>query len=183
MGRPIYDYRTSGKQAWKDLKRDNIFLHKKVKNYSTFKKVIYEVNRNVHTYILTSGLFTELPYGFGHLGIVKTQQKIKNKEGKTKLSIDWKKTKEQKKICYHLNSHTNGHKIKYYWNSMNSKMLFSYAYKVVECRKSARDIASFIFDENNVLKDSLYIYNPTIQWLENLKESKVQQDMEQNIKT
>lgn len=124
--------------------RDSYQLYKKrTKNpvgVQTYLLLVADYNTFLIDKVL-EGKEVTLPSRMGVLAILGKKQKIRfDKEGKIEgLAPDWVKTKkmwdsnpqakEEKKLFYHINSHTDGVRYKYFWSKKNvlveNKTLYS----------------------------------------------------------
>lgn len=92
----------------------------------TYIQIANDYNKFLMERIL-DGEEVTLPSNMGTISIIGYKQKIKfDEEGKPILPIDWVKTlelrrnnptaKEEKKVVYQLNEHTNGVRFKIHWS-------------------------------------------------------------------
>lgn len=123
------------------------------KSYSLYRKTVENPINDLKKYINIANEYNKflfekvldgeeitLPGKMGTMYIIGTKQKITfNEEGKPILPIDWVKTfqlrknnpiaKEEKKVIYQLNQHTNGVRYKIHWSKrrilVENKTLFS----------------------------------------------------------
>lgn len=163
MPRPIAEWRSGSKENWNALKKQN----KKLKKYSLaeYNKVLYTFNQILIDYVLETGDIVRFPFGLGHLSINKYKKTkfIKQKDGSEKINLnpDWKKTldlwkeceecKQQKKLVYHLNFHSDG--FSYYWLwVLGSNMLQGSIWKFELNRVHSRKLASLILQPNTHYK-------------------------------
>lgn len=129
-----------------------------VVDYKTFSEIIREFNLELSRILIDEGTEFKLPARLGFFRIKKYKKKIKlNEDGsidKSKMSVDWKATKELwkreypgidkdslkqikgKPLVYHLNEHTDGYKFFLYWNKKGSNAV-------------NRSVYSFIFTNVN----------------------------------
>ena len=75
MPRPYYAHSTSSKEYFAALKEANKSLWSKInkKEYS-FKDVIQKINMTINEYLMETGHFIDLPFGFGMLGYTKYKE-------------------------------------------------------------------------------------------------------------
>lgn len=147
-----------------------------VLDYKAFSEIIKEFNLELSRIIIEEGTEFKLPVRLGFFRIKKYKKKIKiNPDGtvdKSKMSVDWQKTRQQwakeypglsneelkkikgKTLIYHLNEHTDGYKFFLYWNKKESNAI-------------NRSVYSFIFTNVNYrwLAHTLK-YNYEVQYYE-----------------
>lgn len=156
------DYRSSSKAVY------DIFCeaHKEVNiSYADWTKVIFTYNRKICRYLLETGEVFKLPRGFGYLSIIKKKNRVSvTVDGKTHiiLPINWKKTKEEGKIVYHMNAHTSGYRASWKWFSSTARFFLSDFYNFRASREASRLLKDYM------VKDAYYhqIYK---EWKKNDK--------------
>ena len=98
---------------------------------------------------LLSGGEVRLPSGLGVLKIVKRKRDLNNLKPNWKATKDlWSKddiAKENKKIVYHLNEHSNGFFYRFFWNRGKIKNIRMYCFKPVKAAK--RSLASALIND------------------------------------
>lgn len=173
MPRPYYAHSTSSKEYFAALKEANKPLWSKInkKDYS-FKDVIQKINMTINEYLMTTGNFIDLPFGFGMLGYTKYKEKIKSKDGQILLAVNWAETKKQGKYVYIDNSHTNFHKIALYLNNIYSPNAFARYYKFKSVFYNNVLLNSYLRSPENTHKETIYMENPKIILEKKFKENK-----------
>lgn len=115
-----------------------------------FKKIYYDLNKSISNLIIKESLEYKLPYRLGYLRIKKTKLKLKLREGHIDLNknlIDWDSTwkywldkypgltrKDIKKIpnkkcIFHMNEHTDGDIMSWFWDKYYSNAKNNTVYK------------------------------------------------------
>ena len=146
--------------------RDSYKLYKQsTKNYVDIKEYIAYAN-DYNKYLINKVLEGEeitLPARLGTLSIIGKKQKVSfDENGKIKgLAPDWVKTKqlwennpkakEEKKLLYHTNSHTDNTRYKFFW----SKQRILIQNKILYSLKITRDNKRAV--HNLILKGKQYI--------------------------
>lgn len=126
---------------------------------SDFFKINYEFNKRLAEYILDGNSY-KLPAKGGHLRIKKFKPKFK-------VAVDYKKTeevfgkdiweknknlpKDQVKVIYHKNRHSEGWSARWWWEPTRY-WKWRFLYKFVPVRKNARALTRNIKDGNNIIK-------------------------------
>lgn len=124
----------------------------------TYRKVVEEFNSGVASLILEKAFEFRMPFRLGYISIKKCKVRlILDPDGNLKknyLKIDWNatktlwknnpKAKEQKKLVYHLNRHTDGYYFKWYWNKAATNVRNISVYKIIPTRKNSRAISKLL---------------------------------------
>jgi hypothetical protein len=87
-----------------------------------------------------------MPYGIGYLAIGKYEPKTYTSKS---LSIDYKSSKEEGKIIYHLNEHSDGYKYRLYWSKIPKTFIDRYKYQLSLVRENKRYLAKLIFNKQD----------------------------------
>lgn len=146
-----------------DFKLSDIYKSYKdsVKNPVTkeqFRKILNKFNDETTNLIINESFEFRLPYRLGYLRIKKFKLKLKlDADGKLKksaLKIDWKATntlwkenevaKEEKKLVYHTNQHTNGNYFKWFWDKGPSNVSNLSVYQIKMSRANLRSLAKAV---------------------------------------
>jgi hypothetical protein len=115
MGRTAIEYRTTSKDTYNKFKITNPNVDV---SYTDWCNILYTFNYSFRDYCLETGFKASFPYGFGVFCITKYKRKltaIVDGVEKILLPINWKKTKEEGRTIYHMNSHTDGYKARWFW--------------------------------------------------------------------
>ena len=135
-----------------------------VLDLATYRKVIKEFNTKVCNSIVENSDEFRLPFRLGYLRIRKFKTKYKlDHNGKLKTNMlkpNWvatkelwetnEKAKEDKKIVYHTNSHTDGYYYKWYWDKRVCNIKNSSVYSLVMTRANSRKIANVIKNNDSI---------------------------------
>lgn len=120
--------------------------------------ILKEINAEIMKLIITTNFEYQIVPKLGTLSIKKFKTKlVLDEEGnlvKTRLSIDFGKTnalwkadpiaKENRKVVYHINRHTDGYRYKFYWNKKYSTVKNKSFYTFKAARDNNRMIATAI---------------------------------------
>lgn len=132
---------------WKEYKKkvkDKTFFDI---NQSTYKKILYDINKEAMRLMIEDNQVLFLPYSLGQLSIVKKPAKIKNIK---QFPIDWQETKKQGKHIRLFNTHTGFHIMEFYWDKTLIKGLrYGRFYKFVPSRKNKRNLGKEIKTNKN----------------------------------
>jgi nucleoid DNA-binding protein len=156
--RPTIEYRTASKKSYEDFCKKNPSI--KI-SFSKWKEIIYTYNRMCIKYVLETGQSVKLPHGFGRLSINKKKPKTTKKwNGKVyiNLPIDWKRTREEGKKVYHLNTHTNGYKCVWIWFGQEARFTNSDVWNFRPSREASRSITKYL---NKADKNYIDVY---VEW-------------------
>lgn len=159
MSRPINEIRSASKDSYKAYK---VKYPKSKLTFSKWKKLLYDFNDRLIRHALETGERIKLPYGIGPLQVMKRKQTaIYEHQGikRVGLATDWLRSKELGYKVYHLNSHTDGYRYKWYWYPNQARFFKAHIWNFRPCRKVSRLLASYIKQENSEYKHlySLYI--------------------------
>jgi hypothetical protein len=131
-------------------------------SYSVFTQIIKEFYKEISNMIIFNTFEFRMPYRLGRLRIRKYKPKIKvNADGtidKSRLFIDYASTKklwstneeakENKKLVFHLNDHTNGYQHRWFWEKRTSNIPNHSAYCFIPSRFNKRTLAKALKDED-----------------------------------
>lgn len=125
-------------------------------SYFTFKKVLDKFNEQIKESIIDRSEMFKLPYGLGYVSIVKYKPKSYTKKS---LSIDYKTSREENTIIYHLNEHSGGYKYRLYWSKLPRTFPDRYKYKLSLTRDNKRYLAQLIFNRKDYINiDDIQVY-------------------------
>lgn len=140
-----------------DIYNSYIKEHKDVDvPYSRFKNILDSFNSEIKKSILDNSEMFKMPFGLGHICIVKYKPKTYTPKS---LSQDYKSSKEIGKKIYHLNEHSNGYKYRLYWSKVPRTFPDRYKYKLMLLRDNKRYLAQLIFNKTDYINaDDIQIY-------------------------
>ena len=153
--------------ALRDLYKEYKNQSKNPVSYKIYSEFLKEYNDRVMHEIIYSALQYKMPYRLGYIRIQRRKLIPYVKEGKLikkHLPVDYKATKElwakqypklsdeeikqipNKKILYHLNEHSGGYGVRFYWDKMISNAINQSCYIFKATRTCKEDLAKFIKD-------------------------------------
>lgn len=147
-------------KAYQRYKQDKIAP---VVDRTTYTKICKEFNKALSHKIITESFEYKIPFGLGYLRIKASRQKIRVKDGKVqthKMAINWNETWNlwnrlypnktrsdiknipDKKLVVHINEHTDGYIMRWYWDKRvsNFKNQTVYQFRPVKGGKSSDNI-------------------------------------------
>lgn len=108
--------------------------------YSVYREIIVKYYKQIMQEIL-HGYEFHLPYRFGYVGIIKRKINI---HSLSRFGIDWIESVKNKKVIYHLNSHSKNYVYRFKWTKDNTIIPNLYFYKFVASRENKRELARII---------------------------------------
>lgn len=109
--------------------------------YTTYRKIVTEYFKYLRDELLEKGRRVRIPCRLGYIQIVKHLPKYWDKRS---LRLDYKATKEQGKIVYLLNEHSNFYKYRCYWDKSDMLTNNKTQYQLVLTRTNKRHLAQLI---------------------------------------
>jgi len=143
------DYRTASRDVYKLFCK----THKNISlSFDEWRNIIYTFNNAFREHILETGERVKLPAGLGEFSITKKKRrKVIEYKGQQyiNLPIDWKKTKEKRKVIYNFNYHTNGYCFGWIWFRHMARIKFTKLWYFKAARDTSRLINHYLtVDEN-----------------------------------
>jgi hypothetical protein len=148
------------RSIYKSFRKDFPAIEISPREYTT---IVLDGYREIINKIIYANLTFKIPGRLGFLRIRKMKIKIRLKKGKldtNRLSIDWGSTRklwdndiearENKRLIYHLNEHSEGYVHRFYWAKYFAIVRNKCVYAFVPCRDAKRLLAKGI-KENNEL--------------------------------
>ena len=137
--------------------------HTSEKNITSaeFSSICKEFNSKITDLILYENFSLLLPFRLGRIRIRKYKPKVhidQNGElNKSRLRPNWKatnklweeneKAKNNKKLVYHLNEHTNGYQHRWFWEKVTSNVKNNSAYSFRPSRNLKRTLAKVLLND------------------------------------
>lgn len=142
--RPVIDYKTAGKEAYKRFCQQNPGVQITCKDFRT---IVRAFNTEMREHILQTG--DRLKVGMlGSFSInkKKTRRFVELKTGEQYiiLPVDWKKSKQLGKRVYHLNHHSDGYRYSWIWFRDDARSRFSDIWYFKAARPSSRRITDYV---------------------------------------
>lgn len=115
--------------------------------YRVFRDILNDYFKYLRDELIEEGREIKLPCRMGTLCVVKHKPKTFTSKS---LRVDYAESKKLGKITFHLNSHTNFFKYRYYWNKQNMLTKNKTKYQLVMTRENKRRLAYIL---KNRLRD------------------------------
>lgn len=131
-----------------------------------FKKICFDINVGILNEIIFNNYAFKMPRKLGELAIVLIKNDFKRTDtGRLKLKVDWKRTQDHwikeygvttleeckripnKKLFYHLNEHSGGRYIQWWWRKGAVKNIVAYSIDV--SRAAKRCAAKFVKSQDD----------------------------------
>lgn len=116
--------------------------------YMQYKAVLQDFNQLILHSLQDAAEGFKMPCGLGYIRIVKYKPKHYNKNS---LSIDFKSTREEGKIIYHLNGHSDGYKYRLFWSKLPKTFVGRYKYTLGFTGTNKRRLAQLIFNRQDYI--------------------------------
>lgn len=149
MPRVKVSYRTGSKEAYDKFcaAHPNINL-----TFDKWKSIIYTHNHLFRDHILETGDKIKLPWGLGAFSVTKKKSKkfvIHKGKERVALPIDWAKTRKAGRRIYHLNTHTDGYKYRWFWFLSDARFYHTDIWVFKPSRVSSRKLAEYLKRPNS----------------------------------
>lgn len=128
---------------YKFYKKNAIDKGKPYVNYTTYNKLLKEINKTIRHKIIYEAETLNVPYHLGKLYIRKFHTTYSETNRKV-WRVDYKATKEAGKVIYHGEAY--GYTFK--WNKWDAKLNGKKFYSFKPCRTASRMIADAINNKN-----------------------------------
>jgi len=112
-------------------------------NKQTYRKILFEYYDTCTKEVLYNNESIHLT-NLGTISILKSKPKMYNQEGKIKLPVDWKLTRELGKKVYFTNDDRDGYVYKWTWARKNMKSRSLSWYKFLPTRKNKRELTQVL---------------------------------------
>lgn len=149
MPRVKVSYRTGSKEAYK--KFCAAYPHINL-TFDKWQSIIYTHNYLFRDHILETGDKIKLPWGLGAFSVTKKKVKkfirVKGEE-RIGLPVDWAKTRKAGRIIYHLNTHTDGYKFRWFWFLNDARFYHMDIWVFKPSRVSSRKLAEYLKRPNS----------------------------------
>lgn len=109
-------------------------------SYDLYKSILLEYYKKLMKEILNGYLY-KLPNRLGYISITK---RLVNVHSLTRHGIDWVESVKNRKVIYHLNTHSKNYIYRFKWHKDNTLVPNLYFYKFVATRSNKRELASII---------------------------------------
>jgi hypothetical protein len=109
-------------------------------SYKMYRDVLVDYYKAIMNEVL-NGYRYKMPSRLGYLYVTK---RLVNVRSLTKHGIDWVESVKNKKVIYHLNTHSKNFIYRFKWHKENSVIPNLYYYKFVASRANKRELAKII---------------------------------------
>ena len=110
-------------------------------DYTTYRAIVTEYFKHLQHKLLEEGKMIKLPYRLGNVQIVKSKPKNWDKRS---LRIDYQATKEYNKLILLMNEHSDGYKMRAWWNKVDMMVPNKSKYQLTMTRFNKRRLAAII---------------------------------------
>lgn len=110
-------------------------------DYTTYRNIVTDYFRHLQQNVIEEGKLIKLPYRLGNLQIIKSKPKHLDKRS---LRIDYQATKEHNKLILLDNQHSDGFKMRAWWNKTDVMVPNKSKYQLVLTRANKRRMAVII---------------------------------------
>lgn len=110
-------------------------------DYKTYRSIVTDYFRHLQQNVIEEGKLIKLPYRLGNLQIIKSKPKHLDKRS---LRIDYQATKEHNKLILLDNQHSDGFKMRAWWNKTDVIVPNKSKYQLVLTRANKRRMAVII---------------------------------------
>ena len=110
-------------------------------DYKTYRSIVTDYFRHLQQTVIEEGKLIKLPYRLGNLQIIKSKPKHLDKRS---LRIDYQATKEHNKLILLDNQHSDGFKMRAWWNKTDVMVPNKSKYQLVLTRANKRRMAVII---------------------------------------
>ena len=110
-------------------------------DYKTYRSIVTDYFRHLQQNVIEEGRLIKLPYRLGNLQIIKSKPKHLDKRS---LRIDYQATKEHNKLILLDNQHSDGFKMRAWWNKTDVMVPNKSKYQLVLTRANKRRMAVII---------------------------------------
>lgn len=110
-------------------------------DYKTYRSIVTDYFRHLQQNVIEEGKLIKLPYRLGNLQIIKSKPKHLDKRS---LRIDYQATKEHNKLILLDNQHSDGFKMRAWWNKTDVMVPNKSKYQLVLTRANKRRMAVII---------------------------------------
>lgn len=141
-----YSYRTSSREVYKEFCKKHPEINISYKDWTGIQ---YEYMNQYKEYLLETGDLGKLPWGFGYFSIAKKKRKrykgyILDGKDIINLPIDWKSSKEEGKVVYNFNFHTDGYTYWWKWHKRTAYIGLITCIYFKPTRVTSRTLAKYL---------------------------------------
>lgn len=110
-------------------------------DYTTYRSIVTDYFKHLQHVLIEEGKMIKLPYRLGNVQIIKSRPKYLDKRS---LRIDYQATKQYNKLILLDNSHSDGFKMRCWWNKTDVMVQNKSKYQLIMTRANKRNLAQCI---------------------------------------
>ena len=110
-------------------------------DYTTYRAIVTDYFKHLQYKLIEEGKMIKLPYRMGNVQIIKSRPKHLDKRS---LRIDYQATKQYDKLILLDNQHSDGFKMRAWWNKIDMLVPNKSKYQLVMTRANKRRLAQCI---------------------------------------
>lgn len=110
-------------------------------DYTTYRAIVTDYFKHLQQKLIEEGKMIKLPYRMGNLQVIKSRPKHLDKRS---LRIDYQATKQYDKLILLDNQHSDGYKMRAWWNKIDMLVPNKSKYQLVLTRANKRRLAVII---------------------------------------
>lgn len=110
-------------------------------DYTKYRAIVTDYFQHLKQQLIEEGKMVKLPYRLGNVQIIKSRPKHLDKRS---LRIDYQATKEYNKLILLTNEHSDGFKMRCWWNKTDVMVPNKSQYQLVMTRANKRRLAQCI---------------------------------------
>ena len=110
-------------------------------DYTTYRAIVTDYFKYLQQKLIEEGKMIKLPYRMGNLQVIKSKPKHLDKRS---LRIDYQATKQYDKLILLDNQHSDGYKMRAWWNKIDMLVPNKSKYQLVLTRANKRRLAVII---------------------------------------
>lgn len=110
-------------------------------DYNLYRNIITDYFKHLRSKLIEEGKLIKLPYRMGNVQIIKSRPKHLDKRS---LRIDYQATKQYNKLILLDNEHSDGFKMRAWWNKVDMLVQNKSKYQLVMTRANKRTLAQYI---------------------------------------
>ena len=110
-------------------------------DYTKYRAIVTDYFKHLQHVLIEEGKMIKLPYRMGNVQIIKSRPKHLDKRS---LRIDYQATKQYNKLILLDNNHSDGFKMRAWWNKIDMLVSNKSKYQLVMTRANKRRLAQII---------------------------------------
>lgn len=110
----------------------------------TYASIVYDYFKYIKEQLMEHSKLVKLPCRLGTLQIIKRKPKVLRGAN---LKIDWIATRQEGKLIYLLNEHSNTYKYRFFWSKQHCLISNLCKWMFIASRANKRELAQIIFNK------------------------------------